>query len=308
MPGPVADPTRQMIYGLLLNVLMLKRPEGMIGQYGFKWERKMSLPDDINIDCQYQRQGVGSLICRAADTSWFKSSTNEPDDRICHDCEIGKVYRELGCENISGKIVIGEIRSIGSHGQKHVVETILYCNLRRRPTNYSFCLSCPYIGTKFTKPVLKKTIDFFEKLGFDSARNDLEKAQERLNNGDEENAITNAISALESVFKTILDFYKRPYPQKEQVTTLWKTVKDTLHLGDEVAAEHIKQLVGNVSGAVTSLGGLRNDLSDAHGKGLISSEVYDSYAELAVNLSATICLFVIRRYQEIESKRGKRNV
>lgn len=265
----------------------------------------MALPDDVNIDCQYQRQAVGSLVCRAADTSWFKSSTNEPDERICHGCEIGKVFRELGCENISGKIVIGEIRSIGSHGQKHVVETNLYCNLRRRPTSYSFCLSCPYIGTKFTKPVLKKTTDFFEKLGFESARNDLEKAQERLNSGDEENAITNAISALESVFKTILDFYKTSYPQKEQVTTLWKTVKDTLHLGDEVAAKHIKQLIGNMSGAVSSLGGLRNDLSDAHGKGLISTEVYDSYAELAVNLSATICLFVIRRYQEIELRKGK---
>jgi len=264
----------------------------------------MSLPDDINIDCQYQRQAVGGLVCRASDTDWFKDSTNEPDGQICHDCEIGKVFRELRCENISGKIVIAGIRTIGAY-RKQVIETNLFCNLRKRSTSYNFCLSCPYIGTTFTKPILKKAIDFFEKLGFESARNYLEKAQERLNNDDEENAITNAISALESVFKTILDYHKTPYPPKEQVTTLWKTVKDTLHLGDEVAAEHIKQLIGNISGAVTSLGGLRNDLSDAHGKGILTTEVYDSYAELAVNLSATISLFVIRRYQENELMKGK---
>jgi branched-chain amino acid transport system permease protein len=36
MPGSVAAPLRQMIYGLLLIVLMIKRPQGIIGQYRFK--------------------------------------------------------------------------------------------------------------------------------------------------------------------------------------------------------------------------------------------------------------------------------
>lgn len=36
MPSSVAAPLRQMIYGLLLIVLMLKRPQGIIGQYRFK--------------------------------------------------------------------------------------------------------------------------------------------------------------------------------------------------------------------------------------------------------------------------------
>jgi hypothetical protein len=268
----------------------------------------MSLPDDVNIDCQYQRQGVGSLVGRAADTSWFKSSTNEPNEEICRDCEIGKIFRELGCEKISGKKVIGEIRSLVGHRQQHVVETKLYCNLRRRPTSYNYCLSCTYVGNKFTKPILKKTLDFFEQLGFESARNALEKAQERLIKGDEENAITNAISALESVFKTILDFYKAPYPQKEQVTTLWKAARESLHLGDEIASEHLKKIMGNLTGGIEALGGMRNDLSDAHGKGLISNEVYDSYAELAVNLSATISLFVIRRYWEAKIQKGAKSV
>lgn len=36
MPSSIAAPTRQMIYGLLLIVLMIKRPQGLIGRYRFK--------------------------------------------------------------------------------------------------------------------------------------------------------------------------------------------------------------------------------------------------------------------------------
>ncbi len=36
MPSSVAAPLRQMIYGLLLIVLMLKRPQGILGTYGWK--------------------------------------------------------------------------------------------------------------------------------------------------------------------------------------------------------------------------------------------------------------------------------
>jgi branched-chain amino acid transport system permease protein len=36
MPSSIAAPLRQMIYGLLLIVLMLKRPQGIIGGYRFK--------------------------------------------------------------------------------------------------------------------------------------------------------------------------------------------------------------------------------------------------------------------------------
>jgi branched-chain amino acid transport system permease protein len=36
MPSSVAAPLRQMIYGLLLVVLMIRRPQGIIGQYRFK--------------------------------------------------------------------------------------------------------------------------------------------------------------------------------------------------------------------------------------------------------------------------------
>jgi branched-chain amino acid transport system permease protein len=36
MPSSIAAPMRQMIYGLFLIVLMLKRPQGIMGVYKFK--------------------------------------------------------------------------------------------------------------------------------------------------------------------------------------------------------------------------------------------------------------------------------
>ena len=35
MPSSIAAPMRQMIYGLLLVVLMIKRPQGLLGKYRF---------------------------------------------------------------------------------------------------------------------------------------------------------------------------------------------------------------------------------------------------------------------------------
>jgi len=36
MPSSIAAPLRQMIYGLLLILLMLKRPQGLLGRYRFR--------------------------------------------------------------------------------------------------------------------------------------------------------------------------------------------------------------------------------------------------------------------------------
>ena len=36
IPSSIAAPMRQMIYGLLLVILMLKRPQGLLGTYRLK--------------------------------------------------------------------------------------------------------------------------------------------------------------------------------------------------------------------------------------------------------------------------------
>jgi hypothetical protein len=265
----------------------------------------MSLSDDVNIDCLYQQLGRGSLICEVSDPLESKDATNEVNDEICYKCSIGKIYRELKCDKISGKVSI--LKMFGDEKYFLEDETALFCSLRKRETSYQFCLTCPYIGRQFTAPILKGTMNYFDKLGFSSSKENLEKAQEQLNIGNPESSITNSISAVESTFKSILDKLNVQYPAKEQITNLGKSVKQHLHLGDEIASTHLINLIGSLLGCMGALGGLRNDLSDAHGRGIVKPSVYDSYAELALNLAASICTFIIRRYQEVVTHKKNNN-
>jgi len=264
----------------------------------------MTLPDDVNIDCKYQSQRRGTLICKLANLSFSSHATKEVDPEICHECPVGRINRELGCDKISGKVKI--FHHQWDHGEeKHLFgNIILWCKLRKREITHDKCLTCPSIGTQFTSPILKKTLEYFEKLGFNSAKENLEKAREHLLNGNLEGSITNSISAVESTFKSILDILKEPHPT-ETVTSLWKFVSNKLNLRDGESTSHLKKLVGSLSGCINAIGGLRNDLSDAHGKSLVSPSVFDSYAELELNLAATICLFTIRKYQEFITKEKK---
>lgn len=251
----------------------------------------MTISNSVNIDCMYQRQAPGKLICRAADTS---GDTNETDEEICKQCEAGKIYRELGCEHISPQLVIYKSMTGKSWNIKN-----MRCTLRKRKTSYQYCLTCPYIGSQFTQPVIEEAQDFFERLGFSNAKRDLSTAKRKLAEGDNKGAITSAVAATESVFKSILDLLDAERPSKESIVPLWKAIRGKIRLGqDEEIIEEIKQVVGSVTRALSGLGSIRNDLSDAHGNGLVDKTVFNSYAELAVNLSAIISLFVIRRFQE----------
>ena len=53
----------------------------------------MSIPEDANIECPYQRVSMGYLKCRAADTTKGKDATNDVTEEICYVCEAGKIYR-----------------------------------------------------------------------------------------------------------------------------------------------------------------------------------------------------------------------
>jgi hypothetical protein len=57
-----------------------------------------------------------------------------------------------------------------------------------------------------------------------------------------------------------------------------------------------------LSGVVTHLGGLRNTLGDAHGKGIFPPDVSESIAELALNTASTLSTAVIRRFNQIKEK------
>lgn len=111
---------------------------------------------------------------------------------------------------------------------------------------------------------------------------------------DPEGAITAARTLLETTLKHILDTIGEPYESKDDLTDLYKKVSKKFNLSPEGHNEQIfKQIL---SGCMTVVGGLatiRNAYGDAHGKGTKNISPEPRHADLAINLSGSVCTFLL---------------
>ncbi|MFK5912755.1 MAG: abortive infection family protein [Woeseiaceae bacterium] len=128
------------------------------------------------------------------------------------------------------------------------------------------------------------------------------KALER-KTSDPEGAITISRTILESVCKHILDKSNIEYdPNKTELPELYKKTAKSLNLSPSQHTEEIfKQILGGCSSIVNGLGALRNRLGDAHGKGKSKIKPGSRHAELAVNLSGTMALYLIETFNTKEN-------
>jgi hypothetical protein len=134
----------------------------------------------------------------------------------------------------------------------------------------------------------------FDEAGINAA---WEKALER-KFSDPEGAITLSRTILESVCKHILDEKGIEYDANRiELSDLYKKTAEELNLSPSQHTEKIfKQILGGCSGIINGLGALRNRLGDAHGKGKMPVKPAPRHAELAVNLSGTMALFLIETF------------
>ena len=255
--------------------------------------------ENENIDCHLQQVGMGTLICRAARQTGDKT-TNEVNPTICFNCPAGKIFREVGCDAVLPKIRIYPY--IG--GSSMNVET-LFCKIRRRETVLDFCRTCGLVTAKTTRQILSTARGLFEAQGFYSAYKDIEKAREAIRDGNFENAVTRSIACLESVMRICHEKLGQPLPTKKQVSDLWKSTRDILHFDELDTSGATLNLMNTLSGVVNHLGGLRNTLGDAHGKGIFSPDVSENIVELAINTASTISTAIIRRFNQIKKKEAK---
>jgi hypothetical protein len=124
-------------------------------------------------------------------------------------------------------------------------------------------------------------------------------------NTDAEGAITSARTLLEAVCKHILDKEQIPYDDKDDLPKLYRKTSEKLKIAPSQHTEEVfKQILGGCAAAVEGLGTLRNRLSDAHGKGKIAAKPAPRHAELAVNLSGALAMFVLSTWEE-RRKEGK---
>lgn len=250
--------------------------------------------DDENIDCHLQQVGMGTLICRAARQTG-DNTTNEVSPSICSECSAGKIFREVGCDAVLPKI---RIYPLGK--EAHINLEGLFCKIRKRNTTLEYCYTCGLVIAETTRSTVSTARGLFEAQGFYSAYKDIEQAREAIRDGNFENAVTRSISCLESVMRICHEKSGQPLPDKKQVSDLWKSTRNILKFNELESSGATVKLLNSLSGVVTHLGGLRNALGDAHGKGIFQPEVSENIAELAINTTSTFSTVIIRRFNQIK--------
>lgn len=127
-------------------------------------------------------------------------------------------------------------------------------------------------------------------------QSDLERALAQAKT-DPEDAITATRSMVESTLKWILDDVGEEYKDSENLGQIYKKVANLLNLSPDQHGEEIfRQILGSINGVVTGLGSLRNAYGDSHGKGKIYYKPSERHAKFAINLSGTLCIYLLETY------------
>lgn len=133
----------------------------------------------------------------------------------------------------------------------------------------------------------------FDKIDAANVQTAWSKALDR-RASDPEGAITMARTLLESVCKHILDDASVQYDDSADINKLYRQTAEQLNLAPSQHTEQIfKQILGGCTAVVEGLGALRNRLSDAHGKGKLGVRPAARHAELAVNLSGALAIYLL---------------
>lgn len=235
---------------------------------------------------------MGTLICRAAGRG--DNTTNEVTPAICYNCDAGKVYRKLGCDAISPRL-----RFFPYSGGVVPRQLGLFCRIRKRDTTLEECLACDLVPAETTKQILTEARGLFQAEEFYSAYQDIEASRKALRDGNFENAVTRATSCVESVMRAIHEKLGTELPSKKQLSDLWKSTRALLSFEDMVESETLPMLLNALSGVMNHLGGMRNTLSDAHGKGSSRPDVSAGIAELALNVASALSTIIIRRFKQV---------
>lgn len=135
-----------------------------------------------------------------------------------------------------------------------------------------------------------------QSVGLDYVQEVWRKALERRSN-DAEGALTAARTLLESVCKHILDSSGELYDEGAELPKLYALTAKQLNLSPSQHTEQLfRQILGSCQSVVEGLGALRNRHSDAHGKGIAGTRPSAWHAELAVNLSGTMAMFLLQTW------------
>lgn len=112
-------------------------------------------------------------------------------------------------------------------------------------------------------------------------------------------AVSAACNILETLFKVYIHDESLQTPQKLDIQSVWKVVREDLGLDPKrVEDEDLKKIISGVFSTVDGIGSLRSHASSAHGQGRNSYRLKPRHARLAVNSAHTLALFIIETWDE----------
>lgn len=123
------------------------------------------------------------------------------------------------------------------------------------------------------------------------------KCNDKILSGDFDGAITNARTLVESVCMYVLEDSQIEYKKDGNLIKLYKCVSEYLNMKPVLyESDSLKQITSGFFSIIQGLAGLRNELSDAHGKDRKSYKPQERHARLAVNAAHTVSDYLLESY------------
>ncbi|MDO8260318.1 MAG: abortive infection family protein [Candidatus Magasanikbacteria bacterium] len=159
-----------------------------------------------------------------------------------------------------------------------------------------------YLENENFDPINLKMFELIKGLNVPIIAEHWKKTSERLKN-DPEGAITSAKSMVETVCKHILDVHKETYTEYDDIKSLYKNTSKVLKIDTNPKINQtLLKIFSGCTSTITGIAELRNQVGDAHGKGISYSKINNIFAELAVNLSGSMTIFLIKTHLDNKNK------
>ncbi len=171
-------------------------------------------------------------------------------------------------------------------------------DLRRQYINDEFKRIEEYLTSQPISPVDDGGLEeICGQLNFPKIIDIWERGRVRMSD-DPGGALTMARTLLETVCKHILDELDEEYTNTDDLNDLYRKVISGLDLGpSKDLSREFEKLFGATQSIIISLGTIRNELGDAHGKGIDWEDPLTVHAELALNFSGSMSMFLMKNYE-----------
>lgn len=139
-------------------------------------------------------------------------------------------------------------------------------------------------------------------IDFDTVYRDLDRALRSVES-DPEIGVTAACAVVESVCRSILFELKIDLPSKQDISGLYRSVRDPLGLdpmkeglAPEIVAD-VRSVLSGLATSIQSIGALRTHVGGAHGKEKGFRRIDKRIAKLAIHSASAVSLFLIETWQ-----------